>query len=88
MLRLGGIRTFREFADIHARYNNAVRRVGADLNVVVVDVEEAFRGQGADHLFLNTDAIHPTDLGQSVEAERMYDQLEASGFPSRSTPRL
>ncbi len=82
MLRLGGIKDYRQFAEIHARYNDAVRRVGAELGVVVVDIEEAFRARSADHLFLDTDAIHPTDLGQAIEAEELYSRLAASGILS------
>jgi len=68
MLRLGSIKSFRELAEIHARYNDAVRRVGAELGVVVVDVEEAFRVRSADRLFLDSDAVHPPDLGHAIRS--------------------
>jgi len=87
MLQLGGIESFRELADIHARYNEAVRRVGTERGVPIVDVEGAFRAHASQPLFSDIDAIHPTDAGHAVEAEALYARLETIGiFAQAGTP--
>jgi len=86
-LRFGGITSFRDLDDIHARYNDAVRRIGTELGVPVVDVDAAFRARSAEHLFEAIDAIHPTEAGHAVEADALLAQLEASGMLASTAPR-
>jgi hypothetical protein len=77
--RLGGIRDFKDLEDIHARYNDAVRRVGAELGVPVVDMERVFRQHASEHLFTAADAIHPNEAGHALEAETLYLRLKSTG---------
>ncbi len=86
ILQLGGIRSHAQLAEIHARYNAIVRRVGAELAIPVVDVEEAFRAHRPEHLFTSFDAVHPTDAGHAIEADLLYARLAATGVlvPARS----
>jgi lysophospholipase L1-like esterase len=82
-LQYGGIHTFEELDAIHARYNDAVRRVGAELAVPVVDIEATFRAHASEHLFLPIDAIHPTDAGHVLEAADLYSRLTEKGVLTR-----
>ncbi len=79
LLRLGGIQTFTELHGIRARYNDAVRAVGAELGVPIVDIDGTFRAHASQHLFSDHDAIHPTDAGHAVMAEDLYARLWAAG---------
>lgn len=84
LLQLGGIHNFEELEDIHTRYNDAVRRIGAELGVPVVDTDGTFRAHASEHLFSDIDAIHPTDPGHEVEAEELYTRLLAAGILTRA----
>lgn len=79
VIRFGGIRSFNELAEIHARYNEATRRVAAELSVPVVDMERAYREHASQHLFSPVDAIHPNEAGHALEAQELYAHLEAAG---------
>ena len=51
-------------------------------NIPLVEYERNLR-RVVDRLFLDSDAVHPTDLGHAIEAEQLYAQLEASGVLSQ-----
>jgi lysophospholipase L1-like esterase len=79
ILGLGGIKSFRELEELHARYNDTVRKVGADLAAPVVDLaERVYRERAAEHLFTSIDAIHPNESGHALEAEALYRQLKTA----------
>jgi len=54
-------------APVLASYNEAVRRLAAELAVPLVDVHAAFTAQNADKLLL--DGMHPNDAGHQLIAE-------------------
>jgi len=54
-------------APVLASYNEAVRRLAAELAVPLVDVHAAFTAQNADRLLL--DGMHPNDAGHQLIAE-------------------
>jgi len=79
LINLGGIKSFRELEEIHARYNETIRRVGADLGVPVGDLaERLYHARAAEHLFTPVDAIHPNGSGHALEAEALYRQFKAA----------
>jgi lysophospholipase L1-like esterase len=53
-------------APVLASYNEAVRRIAAELAVPLVDVHAAFTAQNADKLLL--DGMHPNDAGHQLIA--------------------
>jgi len=54
-------------APVLSRYNEAVRRLAAELAVPLVEVHDAFIARDADKLLL--DGMHPNDEGHRVIAE-------------------
>jgi sialidase-1 len=54
-------------APVLSRYNAAVRRLAAELNVPLVEVHEAFTAKNADKLLL--DGVHPNDEGHRLIAD-------------------
>ncbi len=60
-------------APVLARYNEAVRRLAAELAVPLVDVHEAFTAKNADKLLL--DGMHPNDAGHQLIAELLVPIL-------------
>jgi len=85
-IALGGIKSFRQLEELHARYNDTIRTVGADLGVPVVDIaERVYRRRAAEHLFTSFDAIHPNETGHSLEAEALYLQLKNAGIVGPGT---
>ena len=79
LFRIGGINSFKELAEIHARYNATVRAVGAELDVPMIDMEGVYRRTAAAHTFTAVDAIHPTDEGYGLEADALHAQLRRIG---------
>jgi len=77
--RLGGIQSFHELAAIHAAYNAAVRTVGAELDVRVVDLAAVYQAHAAEHLFSDVDAVHPLEAGHALEASALFAELHAQG---------
>jgi lysophospholipase L1-like esterase len=75
VLALNMIPSFDELVRIHESYNEATRRVGARLNVPVVDMELVYRQHSNEHLFTDSDVIHATQQGHDVEARVLYDKL-------------
>jgi len=60
-------------APVLASYNEAVRRLAAELAVPLVDVHAAFTAQKADKLLL--DGMHPNDAGHQLIAELLLPVL-------------
>jgi lysophospholipase L1-like esterase len=85
VLGFSGIHSFRELADIHARYNDATRRVAADVGVPLVDLEPVYRLHAGEPLFSAVDAIHPNDAGHTLEAETLYRKLVEVGVLGRGS---
>ena len=60
-------------APVLARYNEAVRKLAAELAVPLVDVHEAFTAKNADKLLL--DGLHPNDAGHQLIADLLLPIL-------------
>ena len=65
---------------IHAQYNEAVRRVGAEVGALVVDMDRAYRRYEDEPAFLPTDVPHPAQGGHVLEAETLYSLLVRRGI--------
>lgn len=77
MLASNGIPGFARLAEIHAEYNDAVRRVAADTGARLIDMAALYREQPTTEMFAPGDVIHPTDAGHAFEAEVLYRNLVA-----------
>jgi len=80
LLAFNGIPSFDRLIEIHDRYNQAVREVGAELGVPVVDMDAVYRAHAGEPLFVPTDVPHPTARGHALEAETLYARLVAEGL--------
>ncbi|MBI3767354.1 MAG: hypothetical protein HY271_02545 [Deltaproteobacteria bacterium] len=88
LMLFSAIPDYERFVEIHDSYNNAVRDVGADLGVPVVDMDAIYRMHKSEHLYTATDIPHPTQEGHNLEAETLYAKLLAEGLiklPSRES---
>jgi lysophospholipase L1-like esterase len=65
-----------EFLSLHRAYNASVRRVGATLDVPVLDLEAVFDARDKDELFWDT--MHPSQRGQCLIARELYARLGPS----------
>ena len=65
-----------EFLSLHRAYNATVRRVGASMDVPILDLEAAFNAHDRDELFWDT--MHPSRKGQCLIARELYDRLAPS----------
>jgi lysophospholipase L1-like esterase len=83
---LGGIPSFAELAAIHARYNETTRAVGAELGIPVVDIEAEYRRHADEHLFSDTDVLHPLQRGHDLEAALLHDRLQSEGAIAETVP--
>jgi len=79
-LAFNAIPSFDRLIEIHDRYNQAVREVGAELLAPVLDMDAVYRAHAAEPLFLLTDVAHPTARGHALEAETLRARLLAEGF--------
>jgi len=70
---------FDELMRIHGEYNEAVRRVGREMDALVVDMEEVYARHAGAPLFLPTDVPHPSEGGHVLEAETLYSVLVRRG---------
>jgi lysophospholipase L1-like esterase len=87
LMAFSGIHTYERFLEIHTAYNDAVREVGAELGVPVVDMEKVYHEHRSEPLFSSTDVPHPTQEGHDLEAETLYAELVARGMlPASSKP--
>jgi len=80
LLAYNAIESFDHLIEIHERYNQITRDVGAELGVPVVDMDAVYRAHAREPLFLPTDVPHPTPRGHALEAETLYDRLVAEGL--------
>jgi lysophospholipase L1-like esterase len=74
-----------EFLSLHRAYNASVRRVGATLDVPVLDLEAVFDARDKDELFWDT--MHPSQKGQCLIARQLYAQLAPSLGLTSDAPR-
>ena len=65
---------------IHDQYNDAVRRVGAEVGALVVDMDRLYRPYEGAPAFLPTDVPHPAQGGHVLEAETLYSVLVRRGI--------
>ena len=79
LMAFSAIPSYERFIAIHDSYNDAVRTVGAELGVPVVDMEKIYREHSSERLYTSTDMPHPTQLGHDLEAETLYQRLVAKG---------
>lgn len=75
-LEVNGLPSFERLAEIHAEYNDAVRRVAAETGATLVDLDRAFR-ESSDPaaLFDGGDVMHPNEAGHQLEAEVLLRHL-------------
>ncbi len=69
---------------IHDAYNDATRAVGAELGVLVVDMDAVYREHAGETLVQRDDIPHPTQAGHDLEAEVLYARLVARGILPQS----
>jgi lysophospholipase L1-like esterase len=67
---------------VHDEYNAVVRRVGAEMGTLVVDMDRAYRRYRGAPVFIPTDVPHPTQAGHNLEAETLYTALAKRGIIS------
>ena len=79
LMTFSAIPSYERFVEIHDSYNDAVREIGAELGVAVIDMDKLYREHSDQHLFTSTDMPHPTQQGHDLEAEALYQKLVASG---------
>jgi lysophospholipase L1-like esterase len=72
--------TFEELIAVHDQYNDATRRVGAELHVPVIDMDRHYRDNPDVKLFLPSDVPHPSQWGHHLEGDVLYRTLVARGF--------
>ena len=60
-------------------YNGAMREVGRELGVPVVDMDAEYRKHSSEHLYGSTDVPHPNQGGHNLEAEVLYERMLAAG---------
>ena len=77
---------FDRLMQIHDEYNEAVRRVGAEVGALVVDMDRFYRPYEGEPVFLPTDVPHPAQGGHVLEAETLYSLLVRRGI-LRPAPR-
>jgi hypothetical protein len=70
---------FDELMRIHDLYNEAVRRVGREMNALVVDMAVIYARHPGTPVFVPTDIPHPTEGGHVLEAETLYSVLVERG---------
>jgi lysophospholipase L1-like esterase len=68
-----------ELMRIHEQYNEAVRRVGREMDALVVDMEAVYARHPGTPVFLPSDIPHPTEGGHVLEAETLYSVLVKRG---------
>jgi len=83
MLNLNAIPSFARLSEVHQTYNAATREVGAELSVRVVDMDALYRTHAAPELFSIMDPLHPTQQGNDLEAQALYDELRNQGIVPR-----
>ena len=71
---------FDRLMQIHDEYNDAVRRVGAEVGALVVDMDRVYRRYEGEPVFLPTDVPHPAQGGHVLEAETLYAVLVRRGI--------
>jgi lysophospholipase L1-like esterase len=71
---------FDALMQVHARYNDAVRRVGLEQHALVIDLEAIYRRHASAPLFHASDALHPSQAGHTLEAEVLYQALLRRGW--------
>jgi lysophospholipase L1-like esterase len=71
---------FDRLMQIHDQYNDAVRRVGAEVGALVVDLDRIYRPYEGEPAFLPTDVPHPAQGGHVLEAEILYSALVRRGI--------
>jgi lysophospholipase L1-like esterase len=77
-----------ELIAVHERYNDATRRVGAELGVPVLDMDAHYRNNPNVRLFIESDVPHPSQWGHHLEADVIYRKLVVRGIAvPRDEPR-
>jgi lysophospholipase L1-like esterase len=77
---------FERLMQIHDEYNDAVRRVGAEVGALVVDMDRVYRRYEGAPVFVPTDVPHPTQGGHVLEAETLYSVLLRRGILRPAPP--
>ena len=75
LIAMNFIPTLDRLIEIHDAYNDAVREVGAQLGVPVVDMAAVYRTHTQAHLFEAGDIVHPNQEGHDLETETLYARL-------------
>jgi lysophospholipase L1-like esterase len=80
LIAFSAIPSFEKMIAIHDMYAEACRAVARETGAPLVDMEAAYAAHASEHLFASTDVVHPTQLGQNLEAEVLYQQLVGEGI--------
>jgi lysophospholipase L1-like esterase len=86
VIAFNAFRSFDRLIEVHDRYNQATRELGAELHAPVLDMDAVYRAHASEPLFLQTDVPHPTAQGHALEAETLYTRLLAEGFLQPRSP--
>lgn len=73
-----------KFLSLHRAYNEVIRRVGQELEVPVVDLDETFNAHDKRDLFWDT--MHPSRKGHHLIAETVYARLPLDASPPLDSP--
>jgi lysophospholipase L1-like esterase len=85
LIGIHGLSSFRQLKEIHRRYAQVVREVGAELGVTVVDTAAIFDEMADETLFSLDDPVHPRQKGYDLEAEILYERLISEGLLADSS---
>jgi len=66
--------------EIYKIYNEQIREIGLDNDLVYLDLWNIFNKNNKIHDYLQSDGIHPNESGLELIANMVYSSLEVSGF--------
>jgi lysophospholipase L1-like esterase len=73
-----------KFLSLHRAYNDVIRRVGQELAVPVVDLDETFNAHDKSDLFWDT--MHPSRKGHRLIADTVSRGLALDARPATERP--
>jgi len=79
---------FERLMQEHARYNDAVRAVGRELDAPVIDMEAIYRDSRDERLFVESDAVHPSAWGHQLEASALFAAFASRGIIGPKSPAI
>ena len=80
LIAFSAIPSFERMIEIHDQYADVCREVARETGAPLIDMEAAYTAHAAEHLYNETDVVHPTQLGHNLEAEILYQHLVGEGI--------